>query len=105
MEDLLEFLFGASGRINRAKYWRSLLILGVAGIGVILLTAAGIAPPLFIVMIVIVFIPWLMWAIAITPSGYTTATRARGGSWYSTGCRQCSAARRKLPGLQDWPVP
>ena len=65
MEDLLEFLFGASGRINRAKYWRSLLILGVAGIGVILLTAAGIAPPLFIVMIVIVFIPWLMWGIAI----------------------------------------
>ena len=67
MEDLLEFLFGASGRINRAKYWRSLLILGIAGmfVGVILLTAAGIAPPLFIVMIVIVFIPWLMWAIAI----------------------------------------
>jgi len=23
MEDLFEFLFGASGRINRAKYWRS----------------------------------------------------------------------------------
>ena len=67
MEDLLEFLFGASGRINRAKYWRSLLILGVAGmfVGVILLTAAGIAAPLFIVMVVIVFIPWLMWGIAI----------------------------------------
>jgi uncharacterized membrane protein YhaH (DUF805 family) len=67
MEDLLEFLFGASGRINRAKYWRSLLILGVAGmfVGVILLTAAGIAAPLFIFMVVIIFIPWLMWGIAI----------------------------------------
>src|SRR5882757_9374657 len=67
MEDLFEFLFGASGRINRAKYWRSLLIFGVAGmfVGVILLTAAGIAAPLFIVMIVIVFIPWLMWGLAI----------------------------------------
>jgi uncharacterized membrane protein YhaH (DUF805 family) len=67
MEDLLEFLFGASGRINRAKYWRSLLILGVAGtfVGVILLTAAGIATPLFIIMVIIVFIPWLMWGIAI----------------------------------------
>jgi uncharacterized membrane protein YhaH (DUF805 family) len=67
MEDLLEFLFGASGRINRAKYWRSLLILGVAGmfVGVILLTAAGIATPLFIIMVVIVFIPWLMWGLAI----------------------------------------
>jgi uncharacterized membrane protein YhaH (DUF805 family) len=67
MEDLLEFLFGASGRINRAKYWRSLLILGVAGmfVGVILLAAAGIAAPLFIIMVVIVFIPWLMWGIAI----------------------------------------
>jgi uncharacterized membrane protein YhaH (DUF805 family) len=67
MEDLLEFLFGASGRINRAKYWRSLLILGVAGtfVGVILLITAGIAAPLFIIMVVIVFIPWLMWGLAI----------------------------------------
>jgi uncharacterized membrane protein YhaH (DUF805 family) len=67
MEDLLEFLFGASGRINRAKYWRSLLILGVAGmfVGVILLIAAGIAAPLFVIMVVIAFIPWLMWGLAI----------------------------------------
>jgi uncharacterized membrane protein YhaH (DUF805 family) len=67
MEDLLEFLFGASGRINRAKYWRSLLILGVAGmfVGVILLTAASIAAPIFIIVVVVVFIPWLMWGIAI----------------------------------------
>ena len=67
MEDLLEFLFGASGRINRARYWRSLLIFGVAGlfVGVILLTAAGLAAPLFIVMVVIIFLPWLMWGFAI----------------------------------------
>ena len=43
MEELFEFLFGASGRINRAKYWRSLLIFCGAGllVGVILLTAAA----------------------------------------------------------------
>ena len=43
MEDLLEFLFGASGRINRAKYWRSVLISIGAGLmtAVILFTAAG----------------------------------------------------------------
>jgi uncharacterized membrane protein YhaH (DUF805 family) len=67
MEDLLEFLFGASGRINRARYWRSVLIFCVTGlmVGVILLTAAGLAAPLFIVMVVIVFLPWLMWGFAI----------------------------------------
>jgi uncharacterized membrane protein YhaH (DUF805 family) len=66
MEELFEFLFGASGRINRAKYWRSLLIFCGAGllVGVILLTAAGLAAPLFILMLVIVFIPWLLWGIA-----------------------------------------
>jgi uncharacterized membrane protein YhaH (DUF805 family) len=55
-------MFGASGRINRAKYWRSLLIFCVAGLfaAVILFTAAGLAAPLFIVMIVLVFLPWLM---------------------------------------------
>ena len=68
MEDLFEFLFGASGRINRAKYWRSFLIYIVAGLlaAVILLTAAGIAAPLFIIMIVLVFIPWLLWGFSIT---------------------------------------
>jgi len=67
MEDLFEFLFGASGRINRAKYWRSLLIYCVAGlfVAVILFTAAGLAAPLFIVMILLVLIPWLMWGFAI----------------------------------------
>jgi uncharacterized membrane protein YhaH (DUF805 family) len=67
MEDLFEFLFGASGRINRAKYWRSLAIFGVAGLfaAVILLTAAGLAAPLFIVTVVVIFLPWLMWGFAI----------------------------------------
>jgi uncharacterized membrane protein YhaH (DUF805 family) len=32
---------------------------------VILFTAAGLAAPLFIVMIVLVFLPWLMWGFAI----------------------------------------
>src|ERR1700687_2911659 len=68
MEDLFEFLFGASGRINRAKYWRSFLIYIVAGLlaGVILLTAAGIAAPLSIIMAVVVLIPWLLWGFSIT---------------------------------------
>jgi uncharacterized membrane protein YhaH (DUF805 family) len=67
MEDLFEFLFGASGRINRAKYWRSVVLFGVAGLlaAVILFTAAGIAAPL-IIMVVLVFIPWLLWGISIT---------------------------------------
>ena len=82
MEDLFEFLFGASGRISRARYWRSLLIYWVAGlfVAVILFTAAGLAAPLFIVMVVLVLIPWLMWGFAIHTEGCTTATRARGGS-------------------------
>jgi uncharacterized membrane protein YhaH (DUF805 family) len=62
MEDLFEFLFGASGRTNRAKYWRSVALLGVAGLlaAVILFTSAGLAAPLFIIMVVLVFIPWLL---------------------------------------------
>ena len=68
MEDLFEFLFGASGRIKRAKYWRSVVLFSVAGLlaAVILFTAAGIAAPLFIIMVVLVFMPWLLWGISIT---------------------------------------
>jgi uncharacterized membrane protein YhaH (DUF805 family) len=59
-------MFGASGRINRAKYWRSFLIYIAAGLmtAVILFTAAGIAAPLFIVMVVLVLIPWLLWGFS-----------------------------------------
>ena len=66
MEDLFEFLFNATGRINRAKYWRSLIVFSVAGLlaAVILFTAAGIAAPLFIIMLLVVFIPWLMWGLS-----------------------------------------
>jgi uncharacterized membrane protein YhaH (DUF805 family) len=66
MEELFEFLFGASGRINRAKYWYPFLVFIGAGllVGVILLTAASLAAPLFILMLVIVFIPWLLWGFA-----------------------------------------
>ena len=68
MEDLFQFLFGASGRINRAKYWRSTLLFTVAGLvaAVILFTAAGIAAPLFIIAVVLVLIPWLLWGFSIT---------------------------------------
>ena len=67
MEDLFEFMFSAGGRINRATYWRSLVVLGIAGLfaAVLLLTAASLAAPLFIVTIVVVFLPWLMWGFAI----------------------------------------
>ena len=68
MEDVFEFLFGASGRINRAKYWRSTLLFTVAGLmaAVILFTAAGIAAPLLIIMVVLVLVPWLLWGLSIT---------------------------------------
>ncbi len=68
MEDLFEFLFGASGRINRARYWRSTLLFTVAGLmaAVILFTAAGIAAPLFIITVVLVLILWLLWGFSIT---------------------------------------
>jgi uncharacterized membrane protein YhaH (DUF805 family) len=68
MEDFFQFMFGASGRINRAKYWRSFLIYIVAGVmtAVILFTAAGIAAPLFIIMVVLVLIPWLLWGFSFT---------------------------------------
>ena len=68
MEDLLESLFGASGRINRAKYWRSTLLFVGTGlmVAVILFTAAGIAAPLFIIAVVVVLIPWLLWGVSIT---------------------------------------
>jgi uncharacterized membrane protein YhaH (DUF805 family) len=86
MEELLEFLFGASGRIGRAKYWRSVLIYFGAGLmtAVILFTAAGIAAPLLVVMVVVVLIPWLLWGLPWPPSGCKTAIRARGGSWCFT---------------------
>jgi len=68
MEDLFEFLFGAGGRINRAKYWRSVLVYIGAGLmtAVILFTAAGIAAPLFILMVIVVLIPWLLWGLSFT---------------------------------------
>jgi uncharacterized membrane protein YhaH (DUF805 family) len=67
MEDLFEFMFGASGRINRATYWRSLVVFGIAGLfaGIILLTAASLAAPLFIVTVAVIFLPWLIWGFAI----------------------------------------
>jgi uncharacterized membrane protein YhaH (DUF805 family) len=67
MEGLFEFMFSASGRINRPTYWRSLVVFGVAGlfVAVPLLTAATLAAPLFIFTVVLVFLPWLMWGFAI----------------------------------------
>jgi uncharacterized membrane protein YhaH (DUF805 family) len=66
MEELFEFLFGAGGRINRAKYWRSVLIYIGGGLmtAVILFTAAGIAAPLLVVMVVVVLIPCLLWGFS-----------------------------------------
>jgi uncharacterized membrane protein YhaH (DUF805 family) len=68
MEELFEFLFGASGRIGRAKYWRSVLIYIGGGLitAVILFTAAGIAAPLLAVMVVVVLIPWFLWGASFT---------------------------------------
>jgi uncharacterized membrane protein YhaH (DUF805 family) len=68
MEDFFEFMFGASGRINRAKYWVSFIRYSLAGLlaAVILFTTAGVAAPLLIIMAVLTLVPWLLWGIAIT---------------------------------------
>jgi uncharacterized membrane protein YhaH (DUF805 family) len=65
---LFEFLFGASGRVNRAKYRREVLRFCIAGlmVAVILFTAASIAPPIFVAMVALIFIRWLLWGFAIT---------------------------------------
>ena len=43
------------------------MVFGVAGllVAVILFTAAGIAAPVFVVMLVVVLIPWLIWGFVI----------------------------------------
>src|SRR5664279_5021864 len=68
MEDLFEFMFGAGGRINRAKYWVSFLRYSLVGllVAVILFVTAGIAAPLLIIVAVLTLVPWLLWGIAIT---------------------------------------
>jgi uncharacterized membrane protein YhaH (DUF805 family) len=67
MEDLFEFMFGSSGRINRAQYWRSLLICSIAAMlgAVIVLTGTGLGVSLFL-MAAIVFLPWLLWSFAFS---------------------------------------
>ena len=102
MEDLLEFLFGASGRINCAKYWRSLLIFCVAGLFVmmILFTAAGIAAPLFIVMILIVLIPWLMWGFVIHTERLHDRDKSAWWLLLFYGLPGCWANWPKQPGLR-----
>jgi uncharacterized membrane protein YhaH (DUF805 family) len=68
MEDFFEFMFGASRRINRAKYWVSFIRYSLAGmlVAVILFITAGIAAPLLVVVAALTLIPWLLWGIAIT---------------------------------------
>jgi len=60
MEGPFKFLFGSKGRINRAQYWHPHVIFSLAG----LFAAATIAARIFIVMVILVFIPWLMWGFA-----------------------------------------
>jgi hypothetical protein len=62
-EELFEFVFGANGRINRAKYWRSVLIYICMGLvtTIVLFTAVGIAAPPFIIEVVVELFPWLLW--------------------------------------------
>jgi uncharacterized membrane protein YhaH (DUF805 family) len=62
-EELFEFAFGANGRINRAKYWRSVLIYICMGLvtTIVLFTAVGIAAPPFIIEVVVELFPWLLW--------------------------------------------
>jgi hypothetical protein len=103
MEELFEFLFGASGRIDRAKYWRSLLVFCGAGslVGVILLIAAGLAAPLFILMLATVFIPCCSGASLSTLSDCMTGAKAHGGCWCSMPCRECWVSWRKVHSLLE----
>ena len=59
MEDLFGFLFNATGRVNRAKILALAYALWRCGLplAVILFAAAGIAAPVFAVMLVVVLIP------------------------------------------------
>ena len=77
MEQPFEFMFGAAGRINRAKYWKSMLIFCIARLfaGVILMTAAGLAAPLFIIALVVILPSWLIWGFSI----HTERLHDRGG--------------------------
>jgi len=61
-------VFGANGRINRAKYWRSVLIYICTGLvtTIILFTAVGIAAPPFIIEVVVELFPWLLWDFSFT---------------------------------------
>src|SRR5580692_5806083 len=89
VKELFEFLFGASGRINRAKYWRSVLIYIGAGLmtAVILFTAAGIAAPLFVIAIVVVLLPWLLWGFSFTTERLHDRDKS---AWWARGIL-CSA--------------
>jgi uncharacterized membrane protein YhaH (DUF805 family) len=68
LEELFQFMFGASGRISRSSYWRSMLIYIGAGMmtAVILFTAFQIAASLFIVVVILVLIPWMIWGASFT---------------------------------------
>jgi uncharacterized membrane protein YhaH (DUF805 family) len=61
-------MFGAGGRINRAKYWVSILRYSLAGllVALILFVTAGIAAPLLIIVAFLTLVPWMLWGIAIT---------------------------------------
>ena len=71
---------------------------------VILFTAAGIAAPLFVLMVVVVLIPWLLWGFSFT----TKRLHDRGKSaWWLVvfiSCRACSVNSRKLRGLAGPPA-
>ena len=88
----------ASTGPNTGARFSSSIVAGLMT-AVILFTAAGIAAPLFIIMVVLVLIPWLLWGFSLPPSGCMTATRARGGSSYFTWCRARSAKPPKRHGL------
>jgi uncharacterized membrane protein YhaH (DUF805 family) len=55
---------GASTGPNTGARFSSFCGAGLL-VGVILLTAASIAAPLFIIMVVLVLIPWLLWGFSI----------------------------------------
>jgi hypothetical protein len=85
------------------------MLFSVAGlpVAVILFTAAGIAAPVFVVMLVVVLIPWLIWGfvihravarprqerlVAVGILWAARAARSRGKDSFVSGQPRCNAA-------------
>jgi len=96
------FCSAPAGASTAPNTGRSVLIFIAAGLmtAVILFTAAGIAAPLFVIMVILVLIPWLLWGFSITTERlHDRGPGARGGFWCFIWCQACSAKPQKAAWL------